>query len=113
MVGRDALAQSPPLGNHWLNGASMSGARILAALLGICLIAAVAFGVFAWRGEIAPIDPPASTTFAPDLVRHGGQLASSGNCNTCHTRGNGHSFAGGLRIPTKFGAIYSTNITPD
>src|SRR3954447_8295254 len=68
MVGRDALAQSPPLGNHWLNGASMSGARILVALLGICLIAAVAFGVFAWHGEIAPMDELAATAGADPVA---------------------------------------------
>jgi len=91
----------------------MSGLRILATIVGICLIAGAVFGVFAWHPEIAPINPAFPTSFAPDLVHRGAQLASIGNCNTCHTQAKGPSFAGGLRIPTPFGAIYTTNITPD
>ena len=36
-----------------------------------------------------------------------------GNCNDCHTSRGGKSFAGGVAVPTPFGAIYSSNITPD
>jgi mono/diheme cytochrome c family protein len=63
--------------------------------------------------KFEPSTPPDASKFEPELVRRGTKLASIGNCNTCHTRTNGPSFAGGLRIPTQFGSIYTTNITPD
>jgi mono/diheme cytochrome c family protein len=40
-------------------------------------------------------------------------LAAIGNCSDCHTAGGGKSFAGGLPVPTPFGTVYSSNITPD
>ena len=36
-----------------------------------------------------------------------------GNCIACHTVPGGEAFAGGLAVPTQFGTVYSTNITPD
>jgi mono/diheme cytochrome c family protein len=47
------------------------------------------------------------------LVKRGARLAAAGNCIACHTAPGGKSFAGGLALPTPFGTIYSTNITPD
>ena len=47
------------------------------------------------------------------LVKRGRELAAIGNCNDCHTVRGGKSFAGGLPVPTPFGTIYSSNITPD
>ncbi len=49
----------------------------------------------------------------PALVKRGRDLAAIGNCNDCHTVRGGKSFAGGLPVPTPFGTIYSSNITPD
>ena len=43
----------------------------------------------------------------------GARLAAIGNCNVCHTAPGGAPFAGGLALPTPFGTIQSTNITPD
>ncbi len=42
----------------------------------------------------------------------GRYLATVGDCGACHTAQNG-TMAGGLKIMTPFGAIYSPNITPD
>lgn len=90
---------------------------VLSRLIGLAVLlvalAAGSFAVFAWHSEIPAIDPPKASSFEPELVRRGAALASIGNCNTCHTRSNGPSFAGGLRIPTQFGSIFTTNITPD
>lgn len=36
-----------------------------------------------------------------------------GNCIACHTVPGGEAFAGGLALPTPFGTLHSTNITPD
>jgi len=73
---------------------------------------AVAFAI-AWRPAIAAIDPPGPRSFDAALVRHGRELAAVGNCNNCHTVRGARNFAGGLPVPTPFGTIYSSNITPD
>jgi mono/diheme cytochrome c family protein len=43
----------------------------------------------------------------------GEYLARAGDCVACHTVPGGKAFAGGLKMGTPLGAIYSTNITPD
>lgn len=87
--------------------------RLIGLVVLLLVLSAGSFAVFAWHSEIPAIDPPKLSDFDPELVRRGAALASIGNCNTCHTRTNGLSFAGGLRIPTQFGSIFTTNITPD
>jgi mono/diheme cytochrome c family protein len=51
------------------------------------------------------------TTFT--TVERGRYLVAAGDCAACHTADGGKPFAGGRAIPTPFGTIYSTNITPD
>src|ERR1700712_4101298 len=92
---------------------SMSALRPIGIVVAVIAVAIAGFAAFAWRSEIAAVEPPVQSGFEPELVRRGAQLATVGNCNTCHTRADGPSFAGGLRIPTQFGTIYTTNITPD
>ncbi|HJV41758.1 cytochrome c [Caulobacter sp.] len=87
--------------------------RTLLGLLAIMAVGLVGFGVFAWRPAIGEIAPPAPSSFAPDLVARGEVLAGAGYCATCHTTKGGQPFAGGYPMKTSFGAIYSTNITPD
>jgi mono/diheme cytochrome c family protein len=48
-----------------------------------------------------------------DLVKQGEYLARAGDCIACHTTPGGPLFAGGRPMPTPFGTLYSTNITPD
>jgi alcohol dehydrogenase (quinone), cytochrome c subunit len=43
----------------------------------------------------------------------GEYLARAGDCIACHSIRGGKAFAGGLRMGTPMGVIYSTNITPD
>jgi len=83
--------------------------------VGLLLVVAGAAGLsaYAWRPAINPVDPPAAASFDPALVETGAELAAIGNCATCHTAPGGKPFAGGLALPTPFGTIYSTNITPD
>jgi mono/diheme cytochrome c family protein len=79
--------------------------------LGIaCLLV---FLALAWRPAIAPIDPPAKASFSAELIAKGEVLAGAGYCAVCHTRRGGQLFAGGYPMPTPFGTIYSTNITPE
>lgn len=87
--------------------------RLLAVLALVLVLGGAAFLAYAWRSEIDPADPPAPASLDSKLVARGSELAAIGNCNVCHTAPNGEPFAGGLGIPTPFGTIYSTNITPD
>jgi mono/diheme cytochrome c family protein len=50
---------------------------------------------------------------APSTLEHGAYLAKVGNCAACHTARGGAPFAGGEAIHTPFGAVYTSNITPD
>jgi mono/diheme cytochrome c family protein len=47
------------------------------------------------------------------LIVKGEYLAQAGDCIACHTKPGGALFAGGRVLPTPFGTIYSSNITPD
>ena len=48
-----------------------------------------------------------------ELIARGKALVIAGDCTSCHTGDPAKPFAGGKRIDTPFGAIYSPNITPD
>ncbi len=52
-----------------------------------------------------------ATNTAP--ASKGEYLARAGDCVACHSVKGGKAFAGGLKMGTPMGAIYSTNITPD
>jgi alcohol dehydrogenase (quinone), cytochrome c subunit len=43
----------------------------------------------------------------------GEYLARAGDCVACHSAPDGKAFAGGLKMGTPLGAIFTTNITPD
>jgi mono/diheme cytochrome c family protein len=49
----------------------------------------------------------------PGSAARGEYLARAANCFSCHTARGGPAFAGGVAIPTPFGTLYSSNITPD
>ncbi len=48
-----------------------------------------------------------------ELVKRGEYLARAGDCIACHTAPEGRTFAGGRAMPTPFGTLFSSNITPD
>jgi alcohol dehydrogenase (quinone), cytochrome c subunit len=54
----------------------------------------------------------AEQQMAPPLST-GEYLARAGDCIACHSVAGGKAFAGGLKMGTPMGAIYTTNITPD
>jgi mono/diheme cytochrome c family protein len=56
---------------------------------------------------------PARAEPSPEDVAHGKALVEAGDCASCHTADPAKPFAGGKRIDTPFGAIYSPNLTPD
>ena len=91
---------------------------MLRALLVLVVLGLAAVGGFAgWamrHPALAPLaSPPKPESFDKALVEKGELLASMGYCTVCHTRQGGPNLSGGFALPTPFGTIYSTNITPD
>jgi mono/diheme cytochrome c family protein len=84
--------------------------RVIAALLIGGMVAAFAA---VWQPAIPAIELSAQSSFDPELIKRGRELAAIGNCSDCHTVRGGEDFAGGRAVPTPFGTIYSSNITPD
>lgn len=91
----------------------MRAVRILGVIAGIVIVVAAVLTALTWHSEIAAEDGAATAKFDPALVREGAKLAAMGNCIACHTAPGSKAFAGGLALATPFGAIHSTNITPD
>ncbi|WP_407179098.1 c-type cytochrome [Bradyrhizobium sp. STM 3562] len=92
----------------------MRTSGIIGGVIAALVIGGAAFAfAIAWRPAIAAIDPAARQSFDPEIVKRGRELAALGNCNDCHTIRGAKDFAGGLAVPTPFGTIFSTNITPD
>jgi len=87
--------------------------KLLIVLVALGIVGGLGFAALAWRPAIAPIAPPATVSFSPELVAKGEALAKAGYCAECHTSMGGKRFAGGYAMKTPFGVIYSTNITPD
>jgi mono/diheme cytochrome c family protein len=54
-----------------------------------------------------------ATEPSEETIARGQALVVAGDCTSCHTADPAKPFAGGKRIDTPFGAIYSPNITPD
>jgi mono/diheme cytochrome c family protein len=55
----------------------------------------------------------ATADAAPSLMQDAEYTERLADCVACHTVPNGKPFAGGLKMGSPLGAIYSTNITPD
>ncbi|HVE05889.1 MAG TPA: cytochrome c [Paraburkholderia sp.] len=68
--------------------------------LGLCAAMAFAFAA-------TPADAQQTTE------SNGAYLARAADCVACHSVPDGRPFAGGLKMGTPFGNIFSTNITPD
>jgi mono/diheme cytochrome c family protein len=107
-------------------------ARKTSVVVIVAAIVVLAAGIVFWRvfnpgpmafagGTTVPLSEyhAADPTGAPadlknaELVKRGEYLARAADCVVCHTGPGGKQYAGGLAIPLPFGALYSTNITPD
>ena len=68
-----------------------------------------------WGDLLGPQpDKTALTVQATEAhIEKGRYLALAGNCMACHTTRGGAPLAGGRRIDTPFGGVYSSNLTPD
>ncbi|MDE2601656.1 MAG: c-type cytochrome [Bradyrhizobium sp.] len=56
---------------------------------------------------------PSAAKPSTETIEHGKAVTDAGGCTGCHTADPAKPFAGGKRIVTPFGAIYSFNLTPD
>jgi mono/diheme cytochrome c family protein len=106
-----------------------AAARILFSVAAI-IVVALAIGIWFIRGPdpmdfaggpklaladykgAKPTGVPASLAQA-SVVERGEYLAKAADCMVCHTTEGGKEYAGGLGFKLPFGALYSTNITPD
>jgi mono/diheme cytochrome c family protein len=70
-------------------------------------ILAILFLCTALAGAADAAGPSAET------IARGKALAEAADCASCHTADPSKPFAGGKKIDTPFGGIYSPNITPD
>ncbi|MEZ5702724.1 MAG: c-type cytochrome [Burkholderiaceae bacterium] len=88
-------------------------ARIAATLLAsTTLMTGLAW--LCWPAAPAPVHQVASATPLndPTTIERGRYLSVLGNCQACHTQRGGQPFAGGQAIPTPFGTVYGSNLTP-
>jgi nicotinate dehydrogenase subunit B len=101
-----------PIGAAPIGAAPIGAARTWAigALSGLAGALAL---VSPWRGSIAPVAPPDPGYFSAAAIERGRLVSAAADCAVCHTAPLGAPYAGGLELPTPFGKIVSTNITPD
>jgi len=85
---------------------------IVAAVVAVALMLLAAFA-WTWQPAIAPIATPERPSVDEQTFRLGAELAAIGNCIDCHVSDSGKPYAGGRPIPTPFGKIFASNITPD
>jgi mono/diheme cytochrome c family protein len=92
----------------------MSSRRIITtAVVAVIVLLIVGGFAWTWRPAIAPISDADRPRVDEKTFRHGAELAAIGNCNDCHQADLGKPYAGGRAVPTPFGTIFSSNITPD
>lgn len=90
----------------------MRGFRI--ALYIVVAVVIVIAGAGAWATRFPAIAPVTKhPVFDAATIARGAQLAALGYCSSCHTAEGGTPYAGGRPVPTPFGIVYATNITPD
>ncbi|MEB0078295.1 cytochrome c [Pseudomonas sp. CCI3.2] len=94
----------------------MNVTRIAIATVFVVLCAGAGFW-FASEPEMPVLSAAARqkpmVEIGPNVIQHGAQLVALADCAVCHSAKGGALLAGGLKLQTPFGAIYSTNITPD
>jgi alcohol dehydrogenase (quinone), cytochrome c subunit len=81
-------------------------------LCGVTLLCAG--GIFAGLVLMSGHNSTLRDSGSGNLPGNGGEyVARAADCVACHSIPGGKGFAGGLKMGTPLGAIYSTNITPD
>lgn len=88
--------------------------RRAARLFGGLLITGSGLASWVWLvNRPAPLPPLPPTASPTEMQLRGAYLARVGNCAGCHTAPGGAPLAGGRAVPTPFGTVYSSNLTPD
>lgn len=87
--------------------------RALTVTLGVFAVVSLAATVWLVLPELGEQAAETSVTSTPQLIEQGRYLARAGNCMACHTEPGGTPFAGGRRIATPFGDVFTGNLTPD
>jgi alcohol dehydrogenase (quinone), cytochrome c subunit len=88
--------------------------KLVLRLVGFGVLVAAAGGVAIYISNTTAGEKKSATReVSPDLIQRGAYLAQLGDCAACHSVPARPPFAGGYRMNTPVGAIYSTNITPD
>lgn len=87
--------------------------RLLVLSVVTCVIGVTSYGVILpelGRAELSAIE----STIVGNAKR-GAYIATAAGCYACHTdtKNNGEPFAGGRSFKTRFGTVYSSNITSD
>lgn len=88
-------------------------ARLALALSALAAGAAALVWTLNTRDEVDVTAPVAAAAPSDSLIARGAYLARAGNCMPCHTTQGGPPYAGGRTIDTPFGAVFSSNLTPD
>ncbi|RYY93800.1 MAG: c-type cytochrome [Comamonadaceae bacterium] len=115
--------REPPFAGERLRGelrarglaGDSQGSRKSVWVAGAALLAGAA-ALLPWSSAtrpIAPAAPLAPNLYSEATIERGRLVAAAGDCVACHTAPGGVANAGGLGLPTPFGTIYSTNLTPD
>ena len=91
----------------------MSVRRILLGAIAVIVLLVLGGSILIWRPAIAPISASERPSVDEQTYTRGAELALIGDCNVCHVGDSGKAYAGGRSIPTPFGTIFATNITPD
>jgi mono/diheme cytochrome c family protein len=86
----------------------MSSPHVLTAARTMAMGSLAALALWASPGAA---QSPATDQAA--IIARGKYLAQAGDCVACHTAPEGKLFAGGLAMPTPFGTLYTSNVTPD
>ena len=89
----------------------MTVRKVAIGIGGLVILGAACLFALTWRPVLDKAT--AHAAFDPALVARGAQLAAVGDCAICHAGPNGAAFAGGAALPTPFGAVVVSNITPD
>src|ERR1700761_1766859 len=74
---------------------------------------AILVGLLCAAFNLAPARAELPAPPSPEMIAKGKALTEAADCANCHTADPAKPFAGGKRIETPFGGIYSLNLTPD
>ena len=75
--------------------------------------AAGSLALFMLSASLASAQNQTAAMDKTSIIARGKYLAQAGDCVACHTAPGGKLFAGSRAMPTPFGTLYTSNVTPD